>query len=692
VIVGTAGHIDHGKTALVRTLTGVDTDRLKEEKARGISIDLGFAYLPAPDGSVLGFVDVPGHEKFIHNMLAGATGIDFVLLTIAADDGVMPQTREHLAIVDLLGIGRGIVALTKADLAEPARRAEVAADIKQTLSATRLAAAEIIAVSSVTGEGIAALREKLLDVSRTVRARSAPGRFRLAVDRSFTLAGAGTVVTGTVLSGTVAAGDRVTVSPSGIAARVRSIHAQNRPAARGEAGQRCALNLAGDGIAKDAIARGDVVLDPELHAPTDRIDARLRLLASERKPVGQWMPARLHHAAAEAGARVVLLGDGPVPPGGEALVQLVLDRPIAAAAGDRFVLRDTTAQRTIGGGVLIDLRAPARKRRTPERLAQLDALALADPEQALAALLDRPPFHLDLAVFARDRALATADVDAAAERLGIVRISTPDAVLALSAPGWLRLKRGLLAALAQFHAANPDLPGVGRERLRLQLEPRLPAPAFLASLQMLARSGDVALEGAWVRLARHVARLTPTDDKTWTAMAPLLAGAERFRPPRVRDIAGRLNLREADVRRLLKLAGRMGKVDEVAPDHFFLRATVADMVDIVAGLGAAAPDGQFTAAQFRDQVDNGRKVAIQILEFLDRHGVTLRRGDLRRVNTHRLDLFRAPADARAGRDALPAGREASPVGRPDFKSGRGRETVPGGFDSLSLPPPPRSAR
>ena len=385
MIVGTAGHIDHGKTALVRALTGVDTDRLKEEKARGISIDLGFAYLPAPDGSVLGFVDVPGHEKFVHNMLAGATGIDFVLLVIAADDGVMPQTSEHLAIVDLLGIERGVVALTKADLATPTRLAEVSSHIEQTLRTTRLADAEIVEVSTVTGAGVDVLRARLFDASGVIRARSARGRFRLAVDRSFTLAGAGTVVTGTVLSGAVAVGDRVTVSPSGRAARVRSIHAQNRPTERGEAGQRCALNLAGDGIAKDAIARGDVVLDPEMHAPTDRIDARLRLLASERKPVGQWMPARLHHAAAEVGARVVLLGDGPIPPGGEAWVQLVLDRPIAAAAGDRFVLRDTTAQRTIGGGVFIDLRAPARKRRTPERLAQLEAFATPVPDQALAS-------------------------------------------------------------------------------------------------------------------------------------------------------------------------------------------------------------------------------------------------------------------------------------------------------------------
>src|SRR6202140_5155741 len=251
--------------------------------------------------------------------------------------------------------------------------------------------------------------------------RSAKGRFRLAVDRSFTLPGAGTVVTGTVLSGAVATGDRVMISPTGLGARVRSIHAQNRATERGVAGERCALNLAGDGISKDAIARGQVVLDPALHAPTDRIDATLRLLATEQKPVTQWMPARLHHAATEIGARIVLLGDVPIPAGGEALVQIVLERPIAAAAGDRFVLRDTTAQRTIGGGKFLDLRAPPRKRRTPERLAQLRAHAIGDPEKALAALLEVSPHFIDLSAFARDRALTETQIQAIGERLGIIK-------------------------------------------------------------------------------------------------------------------------------------------------------------------------------------------------------------------------------------------------------------------------------
>ncbi len=691
MIIGTAGHIDHGKTALVRALTGVDTDRLKEEKARGITIDLGFAYMPTPTGGVLGFVDVPGHEKFVHNMLTGATGIDFMLLVVAADDGPMPQTVEHLAIIDLLGVERGIVALTKADLADQARRDEVEAAIRQLLAPTRLANAEIVPVSVVTGEGIEMLRQRLFAAADACERAADDRRFRLAIDRSFTLAGAGTIVTGTVLSGSVSVGDRMLLSPSGLAARVRAIHAQNRPAERGTCGERCALNLVGDGISKDAIRRGDVVLDPDLHAPTERIDVTLRVLPSEARPIGQWMPVRLHHAAAEVGARIVLLGDTPIPPGGEACVQLVLERPIAAVAGDRFVVRDTSAQRTIGGGRFLDLRAPARKRRTPERMVQLDAYALDSPERTLERLLDIAPFYVDLSIFARDRALTAEATDRIATKLSLIRIAAARSVIALAPAGWMRLKREALAALAAFHAGNPDLPGMGLERLRLKLEPRLPAPAFIAALQTLARAKEVALDGAWVRLPGHEVRLTDGEERLWQKVQPLIAGGERFRPPRVRDVGTIVGAPEIEVRQMLKLLGRLGKVDEVAHDHFFLRGTIGEMVDIAVDLTAQEPNGQFTAAQFRDRLDNGRKVAIQILEFFDRHGVTLRRGDLRRINKHRLDLFRRPSQEQAAPEPMQAGGEASPVGRPDFKSGRGREPVFGGFDSHSLPPTSRSA-
>jgi selenocysteine-specific elongation factor len=683
VIIGTAGHIDHGKSALVRALTGVDTDRLKEEKQRGISIDLGFAYLQAPDGAVIGFIDVPGHEKFIHNMLAGATGIDFVLLTVAADDGVMPQTAEHLAILDLLDVTHGVVALTKADLVSAERCIELVTELESTLADTALADARIIRVSVMRGEGIADLRECLFTAARAITPRASSGRFRLAVDRSFTLSGVGTVVTGTVLSGVVSVGDRVTISPSGLSARVRTIHAQNRPAQRGETGQRCALNLVGDGVAKNAIVRGDMVLDPDLHAPTDRIDVVLRVLGSEQKPITQWMPVRLHHAASDVAARIVLLSDTHLPPGGESCVQIVLEHPIAAACGDHFVLRDTTAQRTIGGGRFLDLRAPARKRRTPDRLAQLDACRIADPDQALTALLDRAPWYVDLATFTRDRALAPSVVETIATRGEVIRIGSTQ--LGLSPTVWLGLKCSLAATLESFHAENPDLPGMGFERLRMQLQPRLPAPAFAAMLHGLSQMHEVALDGAWVRLPGHEVRLTLSDERLWSKVRPLIGKDERFRPPRVRDIAAVLGVGEADVRRLLKLLSRMGKVDEVAHDHFFLRGTVAEMVEIASDVARTAENSQFGAAEFRDRLHNGRKVAIQILEFFDRHCVTLRRGDQRRLNKHRLDLFRRPSDE-APLAQMVFGGESSPEGRPDFKSGKGREPVLGGFDSLSLPP------
>jgi selenocysteine-specific elongation factor len=687
MIIGTAGHIDHGKTALVKALTGIDGDRLKEEKARGITIDLGFAYLPTEHGAVMGFVDVPGHERFVHTMLAGAGGIDFALLVVAADDGIKPQTLEHLAIIDLLGIRRGLVALTKADLGGPERLAEVTEAIRATTAGTVLAGAEILPVSALTGLGIDRLRARLAAAATEIADRSADARFRLAVDRVFTLSGIGVVVTGTVLSGAVHVGDQVLLSPSGLPARVRSLHAQNSPAETGRAGDRCALNLTGPDISKETIRRGDVVLDPALHAPTDRIDARLRLLPGEAKPLGQWFPVRLHHAAAEVGARIVLLGDDPIQPGGSADVQLVLDRPIAAALPDRFVIRDTSAQRTIGGGLFIDLRPPTRRRRTPERQAQRSALAMTDALAGFVALLDAPPFAWDLAVFARDHALPTTLMERLVKEFGLVVLESGAARIAIAPARWRAFSSSLAEQLAAYHVENPDRQGIGREQLRLLLQPRLPAPVFVSALQHLVRAGELVLDGSFVRLASHTVRLAPADEIAWTGIAPRLGSTERFRPPRVRDIAEATGRPERDVRRLLKLVSRMGWADEIGHDHFFLRSTVREMIAILTEEAALADGGAFTAAQFRDRVANGRKVAIQVLDFFDRHGVTLRQGDLRRINKHRLDLFGPFVLSSGGAD----GGDSFLVGRSDFKSEWGSEPVPGGFDSHSLPPTfPRS--
>jgi selenocysteine-specific elongation factor len=390
----------------------------------------------------------------------------------------------------------------------------------------------------------------------------------------------------------------------------------------------------------------------------------------------------LHHAAAEVGARIVLLGDDPILPGMSADVQLVLDRPIAAAVPDRFVIRDVSARCTIGGGRFLDLRPPVQRRRAHEHQIRRAALTIADPIAAFAALLAAPPFAWDLTVFARDHALSGTQTGRLVEELGLVLLESRTSRIALTADHWHNFVSGLVSELARYHAQNPDLQGIGREQLRLGLKPRLPPAVFVAALQQIARESEVVLDGAFVRLASHAVRLTLRDESTWSVIAPLLGGAERFRPPRVRDVAAASGRPERDVRRLLKLAGRIGWVDEVAHDHFFLRATVREMAHIIAEVAAHAEAGAFTAAQFRDRVENGRKVAIHILEFFDWHGVTLRRGDLRRVNRHRLDLF-GPVVLSCGHAD---GGESSLVGRSDFKSEWGSETAPGGFDSRSLPP------
>ena len=684
MIVGTAGHIDHGKTSLIRRLTGVDTDRLKEEKARGISIDLGFAYWPRPGGEIVGFVDVPGHEGLVHNMLAGATGIDFVILVVAADDGVMPQTREHLAIMDLLGLTRGVVALNKCDLAGPEQRAAATAGIQSLLAGTNLQGAPVVPVSAVTGEGLPELTAHLDRAAALSTARQKEGLFRLAIDRSFTLAGLGTAVTGTVLSGSVRLEDRVVVSPAGLEARIRSIHAQNEPVERGEAGQRCALVLSGPHIGKETVRRGDVALDPALHLPTARIDASLRVLPSERKPVGQWFPVKVHHAAAEVPGRVVVLRDKPVEPGETEYVQLVLERPLAAAVGDRFVIRDTSSSRTVGGGVLIDLRAPGRRRRTAERRTEIEALAEQEPARALARVLSGPVGWIDLDAFCRDRAIGADAATRLKDELALVVLRADGRDFALLAATWKRLRARVVGALDAFHAERPDLPGLGLEQLRIAEKPAMPAPLFLAAVRRLAESGEVALDRTWVRRPGHEVRFSPEEEGIWELVRPLLAG-EPYRPPRVRDIAKAMGVDEVLVRRLMRMAARRGDVEEIAHDHFFLRSVVQTMAEIAIDVAAHAPQGRFSAADFRDRLDNGRKVAIQILEFFDRHGFTIRRQDLRRINPARIGFFAPNAQPDIGGVPLP-------VGRPDFKSGWGRQTVSGGFDSHPPPPPIREAQ
>ena len=629
MIIGTAGHIDHGKSALVRALTGTDPDRWEEEKARGITLDLGYAYATCDDGTRLGFVDVPGHERLVHNMLAGATGIDFVLLVVAADDGPMPQTREHLEIIDLLGLGRGAVALTKSDLVDAERLGEVQAQVTGMLHGTSLAGAPAFPVSSVSGAGLDALRAHLAAQAALTQSRDGRGRFRLAVDRAFVLKGTGVVVTGTAHSGTVAIEDRLVLAPRGLEVRVRGIHAQNAAVERGAAGQRCALNLTGPKLGKDTVGRGDWLVDPELHSPTDRIDVELRVSRNVGRPLQHWTPVHVHLGAARITGRVAVLEGDALAPGATGLAQLVLDAPTLALRGDRVILRDQSARQTLGGGRVLDDAPPTRGRRSAQRIAMLRALGRDDALEALAELVELVPGGVDLARYGRLWNLDAAAAARLRDQPSLVEVPGPSGPVAFSPRRWELLQSRLLEGLAAEHQQHPERLGPDRERLRRLTDPSLPRPVFAALLDALVAVGQVAVHGALLHLPTHSVKLTIPDQRLWNDDVLPILRAHPYNPPRVRDVARRLGLEEDRVRRLCKTLVAQGELFLVAHDHYFPRQSVADLAAILRDLNEC--DGEARAATFRDRIGTGRKVAIQILEFFDRLGLSRRIGDSHKV-------------------------------------------------------------
>lgn len=609
MIIGTAGHIDHGKTTLVKALTGVDCDRLKEEKARGITVDLGYAYTPT-----LGFIDVPGHEKLIHNMLAGATGIDFALLVIAADDGPMPQTREHLEIIELLGIRHGAVALTKIDAVTVDRLERAKTEIGELLAATALADAPIFPVAATSGQGVAELKSYLENAAHAADARQASGGFRLAIDRCFTLAGAGTVVTGTAFAGSVKVGDSLLLSPPKKPVRVRSLRVQDAPAESGQAGQRIALALAG--VEKAEVARGQWLVTPDLHVPVRRFDARIRVLSGQ-PALKHGTLVHLHLGAEDVPARIALLAAEEIAPGSENWAQITVDREIGTLSGDRFILRDASARHTIGGGVVLDIFPPTRKKRSPERLAMLAALADSDPATALQWAAEQQPAGVELPPYAQNRNLDPATLAALCARLQLKVVGDT----AFAPARWQELENRLLAALAAEHERAPDMPGVERDRLRRLTLPTLSRPAFDALLAEPLKDGRIAQTHAWLHLPEHRVQLAASDRDLWQTLKPLL-DTTPYAPPRVRDVAKASGVGEESVRALFKRVARYGAAYSVAHDHYFTAEAVADLAQRVAALNAR--DGCARAASLRDEIGGGRKVAIHILEFFDRIGYTRR--------------------------------------------------------------------
>ncbi|HFI5335587.1 TPA: selenocysteine-specific translation elongation factor [Serratia liquefaciens] len=601
MIIATAGHVDHGKTTLLQAISGINADRLPEEKRRGMTIDLGYAYWPQPDGRVLGFIDVPGHEKFLANMLAGVGGIDHALLVVACDDGVMAQTREHLAILRLSGRPALTVALTKADRVDEARVEEVRQQLDEELTRQGWQQAPVFVTAAPQSQGIDALRAHLLALRPDEHAVTR--RFRLAVDRAFSVKGAGLVVTGTALGGQVAVGDTLWLTGADAPVRVRGLHAQNQPAEQAQAGQRIALNISGD-VSKDQVARGDWLLAQKPPIAAERI-----LVALDKDlPIKHWQPLHLHHAASHITGRVSLLSDG--------LAELILDRPLWLAENDRLVLRDIGARQTLGGARVLSLTTPKRGKRQPEYLAWLAALAQADDDCQVLAL-HLPKGALDLAAFAWARQLTEkplAKLLASHELLiaGDRALAQENAQLD---------QQRLLQVLAEYHQQHGDQLGLGRARLRRMAVPQLSEPLVFMMIERLLATGLLSNTRGWLHLPEHGLAFSAEEQILWARIEPLFSDEAWW----VRDLAAELGEDEAWVRTTLRKAAQLGHVTAVVVDRYYLSQRIEQFAALIRELDET--QGSANAADFRDRLGVGRKLAIQVLEFFDRSGFTRRKGN-----------------------------------------------------------------
>lgn len=601
MIIATAGHVDHGKTTLLQAITGVNADRLPEEKSRGMTIDLGYAYWPQPDGRVLGFIDVPGHEKFLSNMLAGVGGIDHALLVVACDDGVMAQTREHLAILQLTGKPTLTVALTKTDRVDADRVAGVRADVLNVLSEYGFDDVTLFETAATAGLGIEALREHLLQLS--ARQHPEHQRFRLAIDRAFTVKGAGLVVTGTALSGDVNVGDTLWLTGVNKPMRVRGLHAQNQPTEHAHSGQRIALNIVGD-AQKEALNRGDWLLSDAPPAPVERVIVELH----SHTPLTQWQPLHIHHAASHITGRVSLLENN--------LAELVLDTPLWLADNDRLVLRDISARVTLAGARVVTLNSPRRGKRKPEYLAWIAALASAKTDaQSLSVHLTRDAVQLGDFGWARQL-----------NQTGLQQlINQPGYILAadalLDAPLAARWQRKLMDALAIYHEQHRDEPGPGRERLRRIALPMENEALVLTLIEQMRESDTIASHHGWLHLPDHKAGFTDEQDAIWQKAAPLFGDD----PWWVRDLAQQTGTDEQVMRGVLRLAAQQGMITAIVKDRYYRNDRIVAFANMIRELDLVR--GSTCAADFRDKLNVGRKLAIQILEYFNRIGFTRRRGN-----------------------------------------------------------------
>ena len=628
LILGTAGHIDHGKTSLVKALTGIDTDRLKEEKARGITIELGFAHLDLPGGFELGIVDVPGHERFVRSMVAGVGGMDLVMLVIAADEGVMPQTREHLDICQLLGVKKGLVALTKIDMVDPDWLGLVTEEVRDYLAGSFLEAAPIMPISSRTGEGLDRLKGELARLAGEVEEKKGEGPFRLPVDRVFTITGFGTVVTGTLLSGEISVGDEVEVLPAALPCRVRGIQTHGKKSDKGFAGQRVAVNL--QGVEHTEIFRGDIVVPRRTYRPTRTIDARLNYLPAAPRELKHRATLRLHSATYEVPAKVILIDRDVLLPGESAYVQLRLAKPVLLLPGDPFVLRTYSPQATLAGGTVLDPAPLRRRRRSTEALELLQALESGEETEKIRLMvatsllsglsLEEIVNRTGMSVKRIESALAT--LLSSGELIQVVK----EPRIFLSRLAFSTLKERLHTELQAYLKDNPMKEGIGKEELKSRIPKRSDLRFFGPCLAALEKEGKAVAERDLVSLPGRKSGVTAEQVDLQAGVATTLrkGGME---PPTIKEFCDALSCTEKEALEHLNFLAREGKAVKVKSDIFYASEPFAAIREkLVAHLRKT---GEITPPEFRELTGLSRKFMIPLLEHFDSEKLTIRVGDKR---------------------------------------------------------------
>jgi selenocysteine-specific elongation factor len=627
VILGTAGHIDHGKTALVKALTGVDTDRLKEEKERGITTELGFTFLDLPSGIRLGIIDVPGHERFVRHMVAGAWGIDLVALIIAADEGVMPQTREHLDICSLLKVNKGLIVLSKTDLVDRDLLELVTEEVTEVVRGTFLNGAPILPVSALTREGIPELIASIDALANQVKGRSSEGLLRLPIDRVFVMKGFGTVVTGTLVSGTLDVGDTVQVVPTGLEAKVRNLQVYNQAVERAVAGQRTAVNL--QGIETSAIERGEVLAKPGTIHSTQVIDAFLEYLTSAPRPLKHRSNLRFHVGTSISSTSVFLLDRDEMVPGGQGFVQFRFDRPRVVLPQDRFVIRDVSATQTLGGGIVLDIRPMKHKRHSPSVVQELKLLKEGSGDQILGQYIARSGAAGVSSQELRERvAMEPRQIETTLEQMrekGKILFVDSERTKAVDHGQYQRLRDSVVAQLSEFHQRFPMKPGLAKEELRTKLPEEMDVRLYQTLLNGLIQSQAIVAEKDKLRLSGH--RVSSTDEKGLIDRAEKALLHAGLQPPSPKELSEQWSVQEADMQAVFEHLAHEGTFVKIRSGMYFHRVPFEQLKEEL--IRYLRKNREITTPQFKEITAGSRKFAIPLIEYFDQIKLTLRIGDKR---------------------------------------------------------------